>query len=498
MANIKAYVGRFVAVDPPLANGKWRVGAPGEYGVADPYVDLSLGALGVYPDNFVDARGGAVQEFRQYWSTQTHILAHLVEVVDAVIDHFYGPLPKVIERIEDLEQVGQQAALCRGWLDSLASFEQYQLTTTSVAGPLLLWQRYYHALALLLEVEPQQWGEGVAFLQSWQDLEHEYRRALRQWSGILLATEHEWFVYEVLTAGGKVRGTEQAVLLWEDRMKALIWLPNGQMRTFFLRETGLRLLDQLARQWFLPRYDLVSVSRICQDLVRVRVMPKPLQWLLLRFYQPDGQPWTAVVAAALLLVSSRWLGLGGILAALLLLGLMVGLLFVGSIMGGLGRFAFYPFSLRLATGTIVGLLALSGLTEQFNDFAFNAFGGDGRAYRWETSLLVLGSALLSTSIYLLVSTMSRLNHFQLAYARTWRILCFGWAQSTIFAALFAWVGAGRLFPLGLAGQAMPRHAQAFWGGMVYFDYLVTAGVLALTVGAFTQIFWDEKSAAEPL
>lgn len=190
--------------------------------------------------------------------------------------------------------------------------------------------------------------------------------------------------------------------------------------------------------------------------------------------------------------SSGLVVVGAVIAGLLLLLTIVATLKVG-------RMALYPFSLRLAAGTIVGMVALSGLSEQFADFAFNAFGGPERVYRLPASLLLLGIGLLLAWGYIFVDSLSRLGDAKLARRRTWHLFIFGLAQSVVFAAVASWLAAGRLVPLALAGRSPPcRVLHLPSGGALYPDYILVAGILAFVVGVFTQILWEDRSIAEPL
>ncbi len=529
--NIQLYPGWRVAVER-FPNGRWRVGRADERGrIADPdkTIELRIGELATSPYDKPAARERALRELQDLRSEHGYLVAWLVAELDQVIEEFHGSVPLEVRTLAEVEAAACQAILCRTWLDFLQGSADYQAGQTADPSRLLLWRRYYRAQATLFEL-----GRTSALLSDilWQDLtgwiEGEYRRALRNWSRILLDPANEWFLSDVVADNSSEMDPDsarKAARIWEREVNEMLWRPDGTLRRFFgARQAGRRFLDRITRQWFLPRYDLHSVSRLSQARV-------PGGWshgLVHLLYEPKiRQPWLLVEFVAMILLVAALVGgfwecrvgpalrgdVGNAVARWLLSLPRVwssGLVVIGVVIASLlcllvayatlkiGRMALYPFSLRLAAGTIVGMIALSGLSEQFADFAFNAFGGPERSYNLPTTLVLLTFSLLLAWGYIFVNSLRRLGDATLARRRTWHLFIFGVAQSVVFAALASWLAAGRLVPLGLAGKPTPCRALHLPGGALYPDYIVTAGVLAFVVGVFTQILWEDRSVTEPL
>lgn len=556
-ARVPPYRGRRVAVER-RPNGRWRVGQTGIYGIADPAetIDLRIGELSDSPYDQPEERRRCLKELaeQQQRDRRGYLLAWLVEELDEVIAHFHGPVPQPVTTPVEVMAMARQAALCRAWLDFLQGQADFQIGQLAARTMLLLWRRYCRVLTELYELD----GTSEALddatwkaLSSWQDLEGEYRRALNYWSRVLLDPDNESSIASILSeesenpAGSREkhsldRPREQAV---ED----LIWLPQGGLRQFFRTQPeGHRFLDRLARGWFLPRYDLPSVSRLIRDQIRAGGGPRWLGWI---YRSSVGMPWLLVELSALLLMAGVWLGsassaqvagawviwsalgiaalvtrlawpLVGIMGLVLLVadwslatGSLVwsyGLVVLGTVgallsvfcvlyaIWRLGRSALYPFSIRLAAGTFVGLVALSGLSDQFADFTFKALCTAEHPCGWVGSLLLLGISLAAALIYMFSDALNQVNDRRLAWQRSWRLFRFGWAQSTLFAAATSWLAAGRAIPTHLPGTPGPCRVLPVWLGGLYPDYLLSAGVLALVVGVLTQIMWEDRPIPGPL
>lgn len=106
-------------------------------------------------------------------------------------------------------------------------------------------------------------------------------------------------------------------------------------------------------------------------------------------------------------------------------------------------------------------------------------------------------ALLAAILYLFTDALGHLDDRRLAWQRTWTLVLWGWVQTMIFAAGYGWLGAERLFPIG-KGLEIPDRYLSVWGGAIYFDYSIIAGVFAFIIGVFIQILWEDKSITESL
>ncbi len=492
------YVGQFIAVER-LANGAWLVGEKGRYGLADPDHALTflVGELAKSPYGLPEDRMAALHELFTLREQQGYWVGRLVDELDGVFRKFYDAALEATATSQAAEAMAaSQVALCRVWLDFLQGAGDYQAGQSASPTVLLLWRRYYRALAVLFE----------AGWSGWPDLEAEYRRALRNWTRVLLDRGNEWFVGDVLARG---QGIAQ---VWEGEVHDLVWLPRGDLRRFFrVRPAeGQRFLGQLTRQWFLPRYDLSSVATVIRSQAQAARMPG---WICDLYRANVGMPWLAVGLIALLIavgalvggVGQGWLAQawGRLVVWEAVGGAILVTIGVGWVVGRVGRGALYPFSLRLAAGTFVGLVALSGFNEQFDLFTFNAFCPERFAHGLPGGILLLVISLAAALIYTSSNALSHIGDKQLAWRRSWRLFLFGWAQATVFAAMASWAAAGRLVPTDfvLRAGAMPQapcHSLAWLGGTLYPDYIIAAGVLAFVVGVFTQILWGERPIPDPL
>jgi len=499
-------------------NGLWVVGRADEYGrIADPdeTIRLRIGELAESPYDQPEERERCLRELAENKAERGYLLAWLADEVDAAIEHFHGSVPLAVTTPAEVMAVAEQAALCRAWLDYWQGRSDYQAGQAVSPGVLLLWRRYARALSVLYELEPASPAlDDAAWhaLTSWHDLDPEYRRGLRNWSRILLDPLSEGFVADNLT---RTSATDQEPIdtalmakAWEQEVRDLLWRPDGELRRFFHEQNaGRRFLDRVARQWFLPRYDLLSVGRIVQSRLQAAGAP---HWLTALYDVRIGMPWLLPEFIALLLVAGAWAGgVGrGWLAqlwggAVVLEGVvLVGVALVGSLLAAwrLGRSALYPFSLRLATGTFVGLVALSGFNEQFDAFTFNAFC-PGQSYGREGTVALLVLSLSAALAYAFSNALNWVSDRRLALRRAGSFFLFGWAQATVFAAAASWLVAGRLVPVCFAEPCvLPCHRMEFLAGTLYFDYILAGGILAFVVGVFTQILgsWGDYSIPEPL
>lgn len=452
---------------------------------------MGLGQLAELANDEPEARNGFLRELQAHRDENSTLVTRLVNELDGVITRFYGPVVIEAQTDEEVGRAAAQAALCRIWLDFLQGPVDYP-AMGSPTNPtlLLLWRRYHAALALLFERDWQRWG----------DTEAEYRRALRNWSRALLDPNNGWLMAHLAQ---KEAGESEAVA-WEREVRHLIWLSEKNLRRFFReRRDGKRLLDRLMRQWYLPRYDLLGAGQVLRAML-AGDLPRWLQWL---YDEQKGMPWGMMGVSALLLLAGAGLSQtashaiwGKVLVVAGFGVAIVLLLALVTTMVRLGRSALYPFAPRLAAGTMVGLLALTGLGDRVADFTFNTYCGvipDERPYGWlAVPLLVvsLGAAL----VYLIADAQKALADANLARRRAVLLFVFGWAQAIVLAAFVSILAGGRLMSTHIKGLPEPCHQLHFDVGVVYPDFVLTASILGLAVGVLTQILWQEPGILDPL
>ncbi|MEZ4637856.1 MAG: hypothetical protein R2856_23345 [Caldilineaceae bacterium] len=121
-----------------------------------------------------------------------------------------------------------------------------------------------------------------------------------------------------------------------------------------------------------------------------------------------------------------------------------------------GRLGVYPFSLRVAAGTVVGLIAIPGLSDNVAQFLFAPMAQTGGA-AW-TGIALLTAALIAAFLYLFSGALGRLNDWGMALRRAAHLFFFGWAQALVFCERVA-AGRGRhphAADTGGAAVARPR------------------------------------------
>lgn len=489
----------------------WLVGVHGEDGnilPGQPTLCLNVGKLGASNGWQPVEQGQALYDLLANRDSESgHLLLWLQEQVDAVIQHFYGTdLVEPIEKNDVLVmRLVQQAKLCKVWLDFLQGDADFERGQNFSPDRMLLWRRYCRTLAALYEAlaAPRKTSRTLQKLthESVQkEIQREYYRALRNWIQILLDRNiHDIRLQPV------EKEPASLIQTWEAEVDDLLW-QGDRLRRFFRQEgSGQEFMESIVRQWYLPRYDLYNVGRLCHARLsytesNATALPYLQRCWQILFVRGLAYPWVAVFINALLLVIG--IGQGGLVGLVLvaLAGLFVlaqvGLTLVTAVKQRIRRFIFYPFAPRLVAGTVVGLLAQAGLNERFIDFTFHGLSCPTMSWHWEGWSIVVGM-IGAAGLYVFVDAFGRLNDVKAASLRTALILGYGWAQATLLAGLISWWFVGRLLPLGASGAPSCRHLLVP-GGTLHFDYVIAAGALALVIGVFTQLLWEDRTITEPL
>lgn len=324
---------------------------------------------------------------------------------------------------------------------------------------------------------------------------------------------------------------------WEldDEVRLLI-LNDSELWPFAWKErsdTQAQFTDWLLRNWLLARDDLKGTIQVLRAVLLYKrssgwpsvVVSRLVGWLLswMHTFVIIGAFLIAVALIVPQLVNgwiSRFasmpaanqgatLGYLLVLLALLSLGLAGLGLFGAVVLKELrGRQILYLLVLRVPAMALVGILAGAGLADAYIRFAFR--GLDNLA----PALLLAASALGLAFFYILFEVQVRVNNLAAALQRAVRLWLYGWA-STIWMAVFTGamadvIGLTRCSAEDLLVEGLcqlpgawhgylnlPRFAEYF-GYRISFDYVLLVSTLALMVGVFTQIFWEDKAIAEPL
>lgn len=174
----------------------------------------------------------------------------------------------------------------------------------------------------------------------------------------------------------------------------------------------------------------------------------------------------------------------------------------------ISRQALYPLALRIPAMGLVGTLALAGLADAFVTYALNAFQYPGPA-----SVIAVGS-LAGSFLYIYFEVQTRVERKRQAIRRASCLWVKGLVATTWLAILTGWLAdpvglteckealnvAGKICDLDPTyGMVIKLHrAVVLFGARLSFDYILMVTVLALLFGVFTQIFWEDKTIAEPL
>lgn len=174
---------------------------------------------------------------------------------------------------------------------------------------------------------------------------------------------------------------------------------------------------------------------------------------------------------------------------------------------GLQRAALYPLALRVPGLAVLGLSLVAGLSG-YLPYAFNAWGAPGAGRAWPqvaVAWFIFLAAPLVTLLYVMTETLGRVHERRPALRRALWLTAYLWAMVFWLSLLAGWFAA----PVGMmacaagqagcvGGQLALTRAVAFPGGPVSTDFVFFVGALALLVGLLTQLFWEDKSVAEPL
>ena len=373
---------------------------------------------------------------------------------------------------------------------------------------LLVRQRYRYLLGLWWL---RQKGQRISTVM--HDLHAVIRRARSEYASLLLENSdrielalHEAvpFSLDELPEGplqpdphnGWDLDQEIGLLMYEFDLEKTPAASTGWLLSFAWEYLSDQILtDQLVRRWMLARDDLPGATRLISSVLLTRGGQKKLEWLY-RLIASSFRMlhWFVIVSAALGLASLYFQSSG-----LLISAGVVGLLFPGLTLlltGWLGEFPWstqvlYPLALRVPAMGMVGILAATSLADAYVNFAFSAFS----PAHYQALGLILAGSLIPSFLYIKFEVDSRRISRKPALSRSVFIFLYCSACSLWLGFAMGWLAA----PMGLMQlKDISAPFLMVFSQPVSFSYVLIISVMALLVGVFTQIFWEDKSISEPI
>lgn len=410
--------------------------------------------------------------------------------------------------------------LCLAAIQALDSSKEERVSRLRNPAGLLLRQRFIYLAQLRLLEDPDRplskYVPGYDFL---------LREAREAFADLLLDEERVLLTFAEVENGGKTwdLDSEVRLLLFEfSRLESnrKNYLKFGDALWSFAQRDlpGLILTDTLLRRWFLAHDDLDEASAGVHALMKTDLsIPKWAAWVLRHANYLSLVGLVLFFASAFILrnLSLRperlheWLVAIGIYGGAFI-GLIPPFLSVLAIMCSskrqlVSRQVLYPLALRVPAMGLVGVLAIAGLMDSLVQYTLNAFD------RLEPALFIVLGSIAAAFAYILFEVQTRIPVRQKAWLRAFALWFRGIVSTLWLAIITGWL----VDPIGIAA-CDPQHAATscvttsygsvielhrfvdFLGGRLSFDYVVLMGAIALLVGVFTQIFWEDKAIAGPL
>lgn len=281
------------------------------------------------------------------------------------------------------------------------------------------------------------------------------------------------------------------------------------------------LTDKLLCKWFLAHDNLKGVivyintlfkndnyfTRVAARLSTNTYLFGFIGIILFLFSIPVSHGILGIPEKASLIVTYT-LAISGIVCGLLLPILSMFILFSNKKLQ-IKRQIFYPLVFRIPAMSLVGVLAIAGLMDSLVKFTLNGFD------RPVAAVAIILFCLSASFAYTYFEVQSRT--LSTGKSRKWAFSLWfsGLVSSLWLAILSGWL----IDPIGLTacqpgdvtfGAMCTAQLDALTsvitlkryvtilGGRISLDYILLVSALALMVGVFTQIFWEDKAIAEPL
>ncbi|MHC1733404.1 MAG: hypothetical protein AB9888_15405 [Bacteroidales bacterium] len=430
---------------------------------------------------------------------------------------FYAPywieqLANATENIAGIKSrsVGRVLLVYRLTEICLRVIDQWERDRTNFTSTkaLLIRQRYRYLLRMYWLKDHGEEEEKETITECVANLDTIIRKARSEYVNLLLEnTDHiELALNEAIPSFSRSTSLKSEWNL-DDEVDLLLYqfLPTGNKSKKLLSfaweyPSDQILTDLIMRQWMLARDNIPGVTRAISSVL---ISPQKEE-------EKELEPGWFVKSVSWFFNKIHALIIGG--AILCLVGLflediqiMVGAVFLGLMFPGLillltgllGRFPweaqiFYPLALRVPAMGAVGILAVAGLADAYITFGFAAFSAE----QTPAAILLLIGCLVPSWFYIRFEVNSRRVIRKYANKRSWLIFLYCTATSIwlgTFTALLA-------DPLKLTENVnlLPPFLTTPFGYRISFSSVVIISALALLVGVFTQIFWEDKAIAEPL
>lgn len=322
---------------------------------------------------------------------------------------------------------------------------------------------------------------------------------LPKYPGLVRAARVEWYEALINQTDDTALAFEQAKPptgdAWdmEAEIRHLVFYPSGHHPAPYAFDSAAdrRLSDIIIRRGFLARNNLPDANHAVAAYLadeRLRAwLPRFHHWFIL---------WAAVAAGGFWLAGNGWLprGAGGWVvpaAAVPGLGLPVAFWVALWRNSRLKKAILYPPALR-----VPGLALLGGLVVASGMFDYLAYAVNAWDTPWAAWLLAIGAPLV-TFIYITSETLARTNDSRVAGRRALLLTAYLWSAVFWLAVLVGWL-AGAMGMAVCAGSGQWRFVTMPGGVCVSMDLVFIIASLALLIGLLTQLFWEDKSVAEPL
>jgi len=305
----------------------------------------------------------------------------------------------------------------------------------------------------------------------------------------------------------------------DQEIRLLLFKPDGKLWKFAgVNRLARQLTDRIIQKWYLAQDDLGGT----QDVLTRLLFKEPPYSLTARFF---AHTTTYIKFSAMFgLGSIAWASLfdlsynfqpSEILYVAYFL-LVLSLVFLALVIFGVitaatsrrplaFRQAFYPLAFRIPGMALVGSLAGAGLADAYIRYALTASNFPF------ASLVLMTFSLGAAFLYILFEVQARAKSPSVIGQRSLHIWSYGWSSTLLLTIFIAWLAD----PVGLTackiGEDIGCISSGLYAGKIgltnylpvlqnriSLDYVLIVSTVSLMVGVFTQIFWEDKSIAEPL
>lgn len=325
-----------------------------------------------------------------------------------------------------------------------------------------------------------------------KSVQNELHYTLRRWVALVKDPTRTWF--------------ERTGYSRDDAMqKAVFDSKTGQIYPFYSRQ-GFPVIARDIARWFVIHYDLVTCARIDSELYRIE--GEKLRWSMVlqwpkRFVYSQAWRWNLGLVACVSMMSV------GVLLPLLCTDVIgaptaPALIICGTLAFVLLYLVPAPPDLMLLKmlGAIgVGYVVLL-ITGDVWKFAFLIWHGPSKVHAWS----ILTVSLMASFLYVLAEMHDSVYSWCQRVKRTSLILTIGLGQSLVVG-IGACLLAGSVFSEKVIKmqETLPNYAkfQLYfqWGSTdfaVYPEMVIFFAPVALFVGIFAQILWEEEEITSPL